>query len=353
MSAPITDPVAEPITAGSRVVLAGNVIADLVIDVPALPERGGDVIGTRTALYAGGGFNALTAARRLGAPAVYAGLHGTGPYGELVRSSLAAEGVEALLPVRTDGDTGFCVALVDGGGERTFVTSFGVDARMTPDEAAGIAASVRGGDLLQVSGYGLVMEVNGPLLSGLVAGLPDDVRVCFDPGPLVADIPAAVLDPVLARVDWLSCNAREARLLSGVAGPREAAEVLRGRLRSGAGVLVRADADGCFLALPESGGGSGSGSGSESGSGSGSGSGGVVHVPGFPVEAVDSNGAGDAHVGAFLALLGRGVPAVDAARGANAAAAVAVTRRGPATSPTRGELAAFVGAGLAGVLRLV
>ncbi|MCX5534693.1 PfkB family carbohydrate kinase [Streptomyces sp. NBC_00006] len=319
-------------TADSRVVLAGNVIADLVIDVPALPERGGDVIGTRTELYAGGGFNTLTAARRLGTEAVYAGLHGTGPYGELVRSALAAEGIGTVLPVRTDGDTGFCVALVDGGGERTFVTSFGVDARMTPDEAAAIGGAVRGGDLVQVSGYGLVMEVNGPLLAQMVAGLPDDVRVCFDPAPLVADIPAEVLEPVLARTDWLSCNAREAGILAGGADPREAAAALRGRLRDRAGVLVRADKDGCWLAAP--------------------GAGDVVHVPGFPVDAVDSNGAGDAHVGAFLALLGRGVDAVDAARGANAAAALAVTRRGPATGPTAEELVGFLGEGPARELGL-
>ncbi|MFD7181235.1 PfkB family carbohydrate kinase [Streptomyces sp. NPDC059904] len=319
-------------TVESRVVLAGNVIADLVIDVPALPERGSDMIGTRTELYAGGGFNTLTAARRLGAEAVYAGLHGTGPYGELVRASLAAEGIKTVHPARTDGDTGFCVALVDSGGERTFVTSFGVDARMTSPEAAAIAETVRDGDLVQLSGYGLVMEVNGPLLSALVAGLGDGVHVCFDPAPLVADIPAAVLDPVLARTDWLSCNAREAGLMTGVAAPPEAARMLRERLRDGAGVLVRADKDGCWLAPP--------------------GDGDVVHVPGFPVEAVDSNGAGDAHVGAFLALLGQGVGALDAARGANAAAALAVTRRGPATGPTRDELAAFVGPTLAGALRL-
>ncbi|MFE3138211.1 hypothetical protein [Streptomyces scopuliridis] len=60
-----------------RLILAGNVIADLVIEVPALPERGGDVIGTRTELTAGGGFNTLVAARRLGTEAVFAGLHGT------------------------------------------------------------------------------------------------------------------------------------------------------------------------------------------------------------------------------------------------------------------------------------
>ncbi|MFF4119913.1 hypothetical protein [Streptomyces sp. NPDC001714] len=51
---------------------------------------------------------------------------------------------------------------------------------------------------------------------------------------------------------------------------------------------------------------------------------------------------GDAHVGAFLALLGQGFDPLTAARGANAAAAFSVTRRGPATAPGRTELAAFL-----------
>ncbi|MFJ1831076.1 PfkB family carbohydrate kinase [Streptomyces sp. NPDC088178] len=304
-----------------RLVLAGNVIADLVIEVPALPERGGDVIGTRTELTAGGGFNTLVAARRLGAEAVFAGLHGTGPYGDLVRDALAAEQIGTLLPARTDSDTGFTVALIDGGGERTFVTSFGVEAELTRSDVDVVAARLRPGDLVQLSGYGMVMPVNGPLLSSFTAGLPADITVCFDPAPLVADIPEAVLAPVLARTDWLSANAREARLLSGHENPRAAAAALRQRLAPGAGVLVRTDKDGCWLAAP-----------GET----------PRHVPGFPVDAVDSNGAGDAHVGSFLALLSQGHDPLTAARGANAAAAYAVGLRGPATAPDRTELAAFL-----------
>ncbi|RYJ31918.1 carbohydrate kinase, PfkB family [Streptomyces sp. L-9-10] len=304
-----------------RLVLAGNVIADLVIEIPALPERGGDVIGTRTELTAGGGFNTLVAARRLGTEAVFAGLHGTGPYGDLVREALAAEHIGTLLPTRTDGDTGFTVALVDGGGERTFVTSFGVDAELTRADVEAVAARLLPGDVVQLSGYGLVMPVNGPLLSRFAVGLPADIMVCFDPAPLVADIPEAVLAPVLARTDWLSGNAREARLMTGHEDPRTAAAALRERLAPGAGVLVRADRDGCWLAAPGEA---------------------PRHVPGFPVDAVDSNGAGDAHVGSFLALLGQGHDPLTAARGANAAAAYAVGHRGPATAPDREQLAAFL-----------
>jgi sugar/nucleoside kinase (ribokinase family) len=53
---------------------------------------------------------------------------------------------------------------------------------------------------------------------------------------------------------------------------------------------------------------------------------------------VDSTGAGDAHAGVFLAALADGLDPAAAARRANAAAALAVTLPGPATSPTRTAL---------------
>jgi sugar/nucleoside kinase (ribokinase family) len=69
-----------------------------------------------------------------------------------------------------------------------------------------------------------------------------------------------------------------------------------------------------------------------------------VHVPGYAVDAVDTTGAGDAHTGTFLAALARGQDPVAAARTANAAAALSVTRHGPATAPTTTELADFLAA---------
>jgi sugar/nucleoside kinase (ribokinase family) len=60
------------------------------------------------------------------------------------------------------------------------------------------------------------------------------------------------------------------------------------------------------------------------------------------VGVVDTNGAGDAHSGAFIAALAAGAADAVAARSANAAAAVSGTRPGPATAPTREELARFL-----------
>ena len=58
--------------------------------------------------------------------------------------------------------------------------------------------------------------------------------------------------------------------------------------------------------------------------------------------AVDTTGAGDAHAGVFLAALADGLAPPAAARRANAAAALAVTRPGPATSPDPGQLDAWL-----------
>ena len=68
-----------------RLLHLGNVVVDLVMDVPALPGRGGDVLARDTALAPGGGFNVMAAAARQGLAVSYGGAHGTGPFGDLAR----------------------------------------------------------------------------------------------------------------------------------------------------------------------------------------------------------------------------------------------------------------------------
>ena len=77
-----------------RLLFAGEAIVDVVLRVPALPERGGDILASASQVTVGGGFNVMSAAARQGLPVLYAGGHGTGPWGDLVRAALDAEGVE-------------------------------------------------------------------------------------------------------------------------------------------------------------------------------------------------------------------------------------------------------------------
>ncbi len=362
----------------SRLLHLGNVVVDVVLTVPVLPERGGDVLADTTTATPGGGFNVMAAAARQGLAVAYAGVLGTGPFADLAAAGLTAEGIEVLQPQRPGLDTGVVISLVDSDGERTFVTGPGAEARLT----AGDLARVRGGpgDAVYVSGYGLLHASNRPALLGWLAGLDPGRPVFFDPGSLAAQIPPSALAAVAARADWLSCNAREAAILTGHEDAASAALALarppsmivgdlgppvtqiphdhenslvgggpgaggggrggggpgaggggRGGGGPGAGgdsggrgrgVIVRMGADGCLLLAP--------------------GAGQLVHVPGFPVAAVDTNGAGDTHVGVFIAALACGADPTEAARQANAAAALSVTRTGPATAPSAAELALFL-----------
>ena len=308
-----------------RLVFAGEALVDVVMRVPALPPRGGDILATSSEVAVGGGFNVMAAAARQGLPVVYAGGHGTGPWGELVRAALAAEGIELLRARDPAQDTGFDVALVESDAERTFVTSLGAESISAPGSWDAVPAGP--GDAVYVSGYGLVAPGSGAVLGAWAAALPPGALLFLDPGPLAAQIPEPVLDPVLARCDWLSCNAREGALLSGGAAPAEAARRLLARTTR-ADVIVRAGPDGCFLALRPR---------ADHGAPPA-----PVPIPAPAVTAVDTTGAGDAHSGVFLAALAEGLSPADAARRANAAAALAVTRPGPATSPPRAELDAWL-----------
>ena len=301
-----------------RLAHVGNVIVDVVMAIPALPTAGSDVLAAAAGMTPGAGFNVMAAARRQGMRVVHGGVHGTGPFGDMVRRQLLAEGIEVARPARSGPDSGFCVALIDDAGERTFITSVGAEATLGLEDLT--ALDVRPDDFVYISGYSLLSPITGPAVVQWLDVLPDTVTVLVDPQPLVAQVPAAILGPVLRRVDWWTCNETEATATTGLTDPAAAAAAIAARTGR-AHVLVRAGAAGCLLLergeRPRS-------------------------VRAYPVSAVDTNGAGDAHVGVFLATLAGGASAYNSADRANAAAALATTRFGPATSPNYAELEQFL-----------
>ncbi|MCD0445065.1 PfkB family carbohydrate kinase [Glycomyces sp. A-F 0318] len=299
-----------------RIVYTGNVIVDIGLVIDAVPEPGGDTVASASEITAGGGYNVMAAAVRDGASVCYAGQYGTGFFGSIVRGALAEGGFDVAQPGLVDVDSGYSVALVDASAERTFITHVGAEGRLGFEDL--VRVRVDPADVVVVSGYGLAYPVNGAALARWLPGLPEAAAVVLDPSPLAGELPAPVLEAVLARTDVLSANAREARLLTpGLAKAYlgERAEALRGRLRPGGVAVVRDGGHGAWVADGQ----------------------GVRLVPGFAVTAVDTTGAGDAHVGVFAAALTRGEGLDAAVRRANAAAAIAVTRRGPATAPERDE----------------
>lgn len=302
-----------------RLIFTGSVLVDIVLTVDQLPELGGDTIASSSQITAGGGFNVMVAAQRDGLEVLFAGQYGSGPFGSVVRAALALGGFATVQDGLPDVENGYCITLVDSAAERTFITAVGAEAQLQRDDLDRVRAEST--DLVYVSGYSLAHLSNRAALTGWLPTLPDTVRVITDPGPLIGELDPAAWSAVLARTDLLSLNARESRIATEVEDPCSAALVLLDRIRDGGSVVLRDGAAGCWLA---------------------SRSGQPVPVLGFVVEAVDSTGAGDTHCGVMAAALARGEGLQQAARRANAAAALATTRRGPGGAPISADIEAML-----------
>ena len=300
-----------------RVIHTAQALVDAVMEVPALPTRGGNVMATSYHRYAGGAVTILLAAARSGAQCVHAGAIGTGPNGDLVRAALAAEGIEVASPPVPDLDTGVCVVLVEPTAERSFITTQGAERHITVESLA--ASAPVPGDLVCVSGYSLVGRTRDPLLAW-VGTLPDGVCVVLDPGAVIAELDPRTREAVLARTTVWTGNAEEAAAIAGVTGIEQSAEVLGNLLGPDAVTIVRDGPRGCAVR--------------EGGT--------TAYLRGHPQRPVDTNGAGDTHTGVLLAERAAGASWTDAARRANVAGAIKVTRRGPSTAPTRAEIDDFL-----------
>ena len=212
-------------------------VVDVVLGVDSLPERGSDVAVAESSSLAGGGFNVMAAASRLGLPAVYGGILGFGPFATIAQNALRDEGIIVALPPATGIDTGFVVALVEPDGERTFVTGIGAESTLTTSQLDDLF--ITESDVVYFSGYVLLHESNAVALLDMLARLPNETLFVFDPGPLVGDIANSHLDAVLKRVDWFTCNEHEAEVLTG-REPYGAAQELLSRLARGSATFKRA-----------------------------------------------------------------------------------------------------------------
>jgi sugar/nucleoside kinase (ribokinase family) len=302
----------------ARLIHTGQIVVDLVMALDSLPRVGGDVLAHSALFEAGGGFNVMAAASRHGMPVVYLGRHGDGRFGDVARQAMAKEGIQAALPATPGQDTGLCVALIEPSAERTFISYVGAEGGLSASDLSSVQVSDE--DYVYVSGYSLMHPGKVQILLDWLSALPAGVSVTFDPGPLVDTPGGEVMATLLPLVKLWSSNREEALRFTQCDDIAEALDRLAQLLPENALIVVRDGPKGCWIREGQQ----------------------ISHVHGFPVTAVDTNGAGDAHAGVLLANLAAGRSVEQAALRANAAAAIAVTRRGPATSPTAAEVDVLV-----------
>ena len=323
-------PASSPTSPAGRVVLMGQILVDLAVRGEALPSPGGDVWAVDEGMHVGGGFNALVAARRMGAEAVSLSPIGDGPYSSLIQAALTREGIADLGPRIAGIDNGFCIAFTDRTGERTFISTKGAETMATASAWADFVRTMHPGDVLYIDGYLMDHPTNREAAEAALRALPEGVRVLLDVSPVIGIPSALPSDGVI-----VSMNHREAQEIAQQSGdssvldrcrePREAARAMLSLL--GRPVLVRAGAEGAYVASP-----------SEEATSACCQD--PTRVPTPRVDAIDTNGAGDAHSGVLAASLAQGIPLERALLLANCAGALSTTVVGPASCPTRSQIEA-------------
>jgi ribokinase len=296
-----------------RVLVVGSANVDFTVALSRLPQVGETVTdGTLLVNRGGKGANQAVAARRLGAEVRLIGCVGDDASGRDVRAALVAEGVgTAAVMTSALAATGTALIVVDRDGRNQIAVAPGANRELTVEHVRERVDDFAWADIVVASCEVPLATVRCALEIARGRGLP----TILNPAP-VPDDGLEFLD----LVEYLTPNAGEAARLSGVAGAEAAAAALRAR---GARSVLVTLGEGGVLAY---------------------GDGPPQHVPAFRVAAIDTTAAGDAFNGALAVGLTEGRELLTAVRFANAAAAVACTRRGAQASlPTRDEVDRLAG----------
>lgn len=296
------------------VTVVGAAVIDVIADAYALPWRGCDIELKQQGVNVGGcALNIAVALKRLGIEAGNALPLGQGVWADIIRNRMAKEGLHSLIDNAT-GDNGWCLALVEPDGERTFMSFSGVENQWSADWLAQM--SIPPQSLVYLSGYQLASPC-GELLVQWLEGL-DAATPFIDFGPRIGDIPYALMARILACRPLVSLNRQEAEIAAErLALSRNVAAFGADWVKQfSAPLVVRHDQEGAWYF-------------SHSSSG---------RVPAFAATVVDTIGAGDSHAGGVLAGLASGWPLADAVLLGNAVASWVVGHRGGDCAPLREEL---------------
>jgi ribokinase len=304
-----------------RIVVVGSLVFDFVARAERLPRKGETLLGSQFGMYPGGkGANQAVQASRLGAEVHLVGRIGTDFLGDRLLDSLRDNQIRSEYIIRdSQVNTAACCIHVDDQGDNAIVIVPQANQACSPADVDAAADVIRNADVLLCQ-----LEVALPAVFHAVSLAADfQVPVILNPAP-VLPLPREIL----ALVTYLTPNETEAENLASNRVPATgdrlawAPQIARQLLEQGPRHVVVTLAElGCLWAS----------------------SGQQVHVPAFPIKAVDATAAGDAFNGALAVAVAEGRQWPDALKWANAAGALAATRAGAQPSlPTRAEVEALL-----------
>jgi 2-dehydro-3-deoxygluconokinase len=284
---------------------------DVVALGEAMVEFNQTTAGEPTYLQGFGGdtSNAVIAAARAGARTAYLSRVGDDWSGQRLMDLWRAEGVDTqAVEVTPDAPTGlYFVTHGPHGHEFGYQRRGSAAARMTPAWFKGTPqAVVAQASILHVSGISMAISPGAcdTVVTAMQAARSSGTRVSFDTNLRLKlwtlDQARAAVAKAAALCDWFLPSMDDAVHLSGHTDPTDV--IAWAHALGAPTVVLKLGSDGCLV--------------SQGGQ--------QQHIPGHRVPLVDATGAGDCFCGNLLARLAAGDALPDAARYANAAAAVAV-----------------------------
>jgi sugar/nucleoside kinase (ribokinase family) len=283
------------------ILCVGQLVADIVVrPVDRMPVAGRTDLVSDLQLLAGGcAANTACVLAKLGAPVALASVIGEDSLGDAVLADLAASGVETGLVFREpSAPTSAAIVLASSSGERSFFYREGGNERLANRHICD--AALKKARIVHIGGAMKLLNLDLAQLTRRAKSF--DCLVSLDTDWDVHGNWLRRLEGSLRQIDYLMTNEEEAAMLTGQSCARAAAEAL---LAQGpTTVPVKRGACGATLATPR----------------------GIVELPAFDVEVLDSTCAGDAAAAGFLVGVSQSHSSEDSARLANAAGALCCTQ---------------------------
>lgn len=288
----------------------GNIVADVIarpMDLRDPPASGSLTLLDSISLATGGNVcNVSVAMARLGLSVAATGLVGDDIFGRAIVEKLKSESIDvAGIGITSQADTSATVVALEPNGQRTFFHSPGATKLLNPHRFRECFEVFRQCSWLQIGYFGL--------LPALTPHLPELLRELKQtaPGTKIAldtlNPPAEweLLKPILPLVDLFAPSRTEASTLSGYKRPEKMASFFRKHMDKGL-IGIKLDAEGCYLDDGRH----------------------AAIVPAYPIECIDTTGAGDTWFAGLLVAVQRNMPLEQCAKFANRAAADCCTAVG-------------------------
>jgi len=294
------------------VIVLGSINMDVVTTAPRHPQPGETLFGHDVHFIPGGkGSNQAVAAGRLGGDTHLVGRLGQDAFGATLNAFLRDEGLHLdHLHRLDDAPTGTALITVSDAGENTIVVVSGANKRLTADDTASV--TLKPGDVV-LSQFEVPQTAIRALFSRARSA---GAKTVLNPAPA-----EPFIDGLFDVTDVLVVNEIELAFFGDTSADADDATLAeaarRLRQRADQWIVVTLGKRGALCIAGDD----------------------TLRVPGEPVQAVDTTGAGDCFVGALAVALDEGQPLPDALRFANHAAAISVQRLGASASlPRRDEV---------------